>query len=104
MFSSSCGSKPNPALPNPNPKNFTVRVANQVGEYCVCLVRYPDCTTFEGDKILVYKADSTKILKRKELDPHFMEKGLSPVARFPATDEGREDAFAFVTMKSLEGD
>jgi len=88
MFSSSCGGNPNPALPNPSPRRFKIVIANQVGDYCVCRINYPDCPTYLGYKVLVYKADAEHILRRKELDPHFLEGGFSPVARFPATREG----------------
>lgn len=48
-------------LPNPDPKNC--RIVNHLGisddagveRYLVVRVEYPDCTTFEGKKILVYE-------------------------------------------------
>lgn len=99
MFSSSCGSNPNPKLPNPNPKKFNIEVANQVGDYCICIIAYPDCTTFDGKKVLVFKDSSINIMKREIIDPHFLGKQNDPIARFPATKDGISDAVSFVASK-----
>jgi len=54
-------------------------------------VRYPDCTTFEGLKAMVFKGKVAKeLLAAKEIDPHFDDKGgLSPMARFEPTEYGK---------------
>lgn len=100
MFSSSCGSKPNPTLPNPNPKRFAIKALESVGLFTVALINYPDCTTYGGDKILVYYCQPHHIERLKEIDPHFLElgKALSPIARFPAHDKGWEHAVKFAAM------
>ena len=111
-YSSSAPPPPPPAelkrpkekkLPNPDPYNFVVQDAEQVGPWLVLKVKYPDCVNFEGVKILVF-ADTTPIdlLKQgKFLDPHFFEnqsKVRSPVARFVPTQHGWEMAVRFARM------
>jgi hypothetical protein len=93
--------------PNPDPKRFrieSVSVAKRKRSIVVVEAVYPGCTTFEGRKILVYEAELKQFAPDypKELDPHFSEAGLSPIARFPATDEGLADALAFADWKSRQ--
>jgi hypothetical protein len=40
--------------PNPDPKNFKIIKTQQIGESLILMVNYPNCTNFEGDKILFY--------------------------------------------------
>lgn len=100
MFSSSCGSNPNSVLPNPNPKRFKILKVASFGVFVACRVHYPDCTTYGGEKILVYRMTDGWLFRQKELDPHFLENESSPIARFPATEEGWEDAMNFVQQKN----
>ena len=98
--SSSCYDKvvyvqtPAPSGPvegNPNPANFKVTKAEQVGKHVLMEVLYPDCKNYEGRKILVYKGTTLhKLFKQSTLDPHFSnnKKFLSPFARFEPSDEG----------------
>ncbi len=82
-------------LPNPDPENFKILRSEQIGEYLIVLLLYPDCTNFEGKKICVYKNVSiTELVKRKDIDPHFTNNKSvpAPVARFIPTDEGWEMA------------
>ncbi len=66
----------------------------------------PDCS-YEGIKILVYKNVTMKdMLKWRVIDPHFSDKqpkdhkhAPSPIARFPASDEGWEAALSFVQLQ-----
>lgn len=53
-------------------------------------------------KILVYKASIEQLWKQKSLDPHFVEKPgyFCPVARFPANNEGWNDAVEYAKRKS----
>lgn len=90
----SCNSR-NTASPNPNPSRFTIKRIDLCGLYTVCLVNYPDCTTYGGDKVMVYEEGSTKILNTKKLDPHFIEGQLSPIARFPGSATGWQHAKIF---------
>lgn len=76
--------------PNPNPSNFTILTGEGIGDFAIIKVKYAGCTTFEGTKILVYKACLNDVLKQATLDPHFSESKefLSPIARFIPTAEG----------------
>lgn len=79
--------------PNPNPENFQILKSKIIGRYILLSVNYPDCTNFEGDKILLYKdVNINTLLEQKSLDPHFSNNTLlhSPIARFKPTKEGWE--------------
>jgi hypothetical protein len=78
-----------------------------VGTVAVVLVRYLDCTNFEGKKILVFK-DANQLLKELNtglpntlrLDPHFSKSLDSPFARFKPTTEGWAFALKFAALLS----
>lgn len=85
-------------LGNPNPENFDITRIELIGDYMVVKVNYPDCTNYEGNKIMVYKDITVKELSSaKILDPHFFEgNGVkSPIARFEPTEEGWQMATFF---------
>ena len=90
-----CSSSPY-AVPNsnPNPNNFKILQESYSNGYLILWVEYPNCTNFEGKKILVYKNfDSSKTLlffNRGELDPHFSKSGGSPIARFKPCNDSLE--------------
>lgn len=75
---------------NPDPRNFVIRKVEQHGSFLIAEILYPDCTNFEGKKILVFKKISERQLRSlKVLDPHFCDGGhLSPIARFVPTTAG----------------
>lgn len=78
-------------LPNPNPLRFSIKTGLMYGNYTLVKVNYPDCTNYEGNKILLYKGVDLKTLKKqKYLDPHFSnnENFFSPIARFEPTEFG----------------
>lgn len=86
---------------NPDPKNFVIEKAERIGKYVIVLLSYPDCTNFEGKKILVYRdVTLAKVRKAKSLDPHFCssKRHISPIARFVPTDEGWELASKFCML------
>lgn len=88
--------------PNPDPKNFTIKAVNlwqHKRSICVVEVNYPGCTTFEGNKILVYEAELKVFSNPSYLDPHFTETNHL-LARFPASNEGLADALAYAERKS----
>ena len=60
---------------NPNPKNFKIEKLLEL-ENTYAEIHYPDCTTFEGLKVMVFKGKVA-------------EKGLSPMARFEPTEYGK---------------
>jgi len=93
MGFSSCSSSDTtpPKPPEPDPRRFYVEHVHDWGEYLVALVTYPGCTTYCGQKILVYRYTTIAQLERaKFLDPHFGEEPgqLYPIARFPPTTLG----------------
>lgn len=91
------------AGPNPNPLNFKILREEEVGRFLIVELRYPDCTNFEGRKILVYEGMTLELLHRcQRIDPHFQEKpnistfGCSLlIARFIPTKEGWSYAQSF---------
>lgn len=95
-----------PKLPNPDPRNYKVVKLKESENYIVVMINYPDCTNYEGNKVVVYK-DITVIdlLNQKIIDPHFAGKKevLSPIARFVPTEEGWDMAIAFVEMMNKKG-
>ena len=83
---------------NPNPSNFVVEKAESVGKFAVVKIYYPDCTNYEGRKILVYKnVGLNEIFKSTTLDPHFCndKTHISPIARFEPTVRGWRYAISF---------
>lgn len=91
---------------NPNKYRYTVIRSERVGAGVVAVVHYPDCTNFHGNKILVYEDGEAfdAIWKRADgepqgpIDPHFLEEGMSPIARFEPTTRGWEMAQRFARM------
>jgi hypothetical protein len=100
LFSSERG-EPGPrervVLGEPNPRRFTVTGATLTREHTIAFVHFPGCTTFEGRKLLVYRSDVfDRVVRAGVMDPHFLEKGDCPLARFAPTPEGFEAAAAMV--------
>jgi len=95
-----CSSSPY-AVPNsnPNPRNFKVIREQTIRGFLVVEVEYPDAKNFEGRKIMVYSGftSSKDLLDATcgELDPHFSEHGVSPVARFKPGFVGWKHAINF---------
>lgn len=88
----SCPSAVVVPAPAPNPTKWKIRKTARLPKAHVVLVEYPDCTNFEGLKILVFKGPYRK---RTEMDPHFSEKDDSPIARFRPDDVGWDHAVSF---------
>jgi len=85
-------------LPMPDPNNYHIVKSAQVGENLIIMIRYPDCTNYEGEKILVFEnCDRETLLKQKTIDPHFSENKQyhSPYARFEPTIRGWRSARMF---------
>jgi hypothetical protein len=75
--------------PMPNPKNYEILSSVTVGEFLILTVRYPECTNYEGKKVLMFCGLSREELEhRKQIDPHFSKTMYSPIARFVPTDMG----------------
>jgi len=95
-FPKSCSTFPKSSvpLPAPDPANFTIKRTEEVGDALVVMAQYPDCTNYEGKKIMVFPRMTTKeLLRLSHLDPHFqLDEG--PVARFEPTERGWDLAIA----------
>ena len=68
---------------------FRIIKSEQLGDNLLVMVQYPDCTNYEGNKILFYE-DCTieRLLSQGSIDPHFSTgcEHKSPVARFAPID------------------
>ena len=72
----------------PNPKNFKIKVMVEL-ENTYVEINYPDCSNYEGDKVMVFEGRvAERLLSSSEIDPHFSE-GFSPLARFSPTAIGK---------------
>lgn len=104
LFGNSCGRTAtavetddytNLAPTDPNPSVFEVVNLEQVGRFVIGLVRYPDATTFEGRKILVWDDTTVDEIKKLDvIDPHFMHNNKI-IARFRPTERGLQLARRF---------
>lgn len=75
-------------LGNPNPSSYEVVQSVAINGHLLVQIKYPDCTNYEGNKILLYRGLTLKqLLDQKLVDPHFSnsEKYKSPIARFEPT-------------------
>jgi hypothetical protein len=62
-------------------------------------MQYPDCTNYEGNKILVFRGVTLiDLVNQRQIDPHFFKdaKVKSPIARFEPTPQGWTMAQVFV--------
>jgi len=77
---------------NPDPSNWKIVKAKEIGNYLILKMNYPDCTNYEGNKILVFEnVTMIDLVNQKAIDPHFFPANKSvksPVARFEPTDRG----------------
>ncbi len=90
----SCGTSTTTELDvNPNPLRWSELQVYQSRNACAVMVNYPNCTNFEGNKVLVLPG--TWDDNRKELDPHFSDDNDSPLARFKPNRKGWLAAIAF---------
>ena len=72
----------------PDPKKFEIKKRKDVNGYPIFWVKYPGVTNYEGNKILMYPKNFNTDLLQERMDPHFFDKGDSPIARFEPTDLG----------------
>lgn len=76
---------------NPDPKNFTIQKFQEWKGHSIIWINYPECTNYEGNKILVFDYTLNRdIINWKLIDPHFSNstKFKSPIARFEPTQRG----------------
>lgn len=98
LFSDSCPCPTQRHPVDPDPKKFRIKEVKLLQErrkifpeqlYTYALINYPNCTTYRGDKILVYAGDARMILQNmNSIDPHFLEDHLSPLMRLAPTLQG----------------
>jgi hypothetical protein len=76
--------------PNPDPNNYKILKAEEINNFTILEILYPNCTNYEGRKILLFKAKLLDIINQKFIDPHFFEnkKLISPIARFIPNKDG----------------
>lgn len=89
-------------------KKFTIEDVEEVGSYLILTVRFPFCDNcaFDSRKLLLYRAGVTQAVLWTEIDPHFREpdkvpnlrRAPPPLARFPASAEGRKNAKLFLEV------
>ncbi len=96
--------------PTPDARNYTIEEVAQTGPNLVLRVKYPNCAkcAYEGNKVLVFLAVSTaEALRWRVIDPHFRDPKMArkpteappPDARFPANDQGWDDAIEYATRR-----
>lgn len=88
----------------PNPDYYRVTRVEKVGIYVIMGITYPNCTNYEGRKILVF-ADYPNLFRdllTHGIDPHFYNRPWSPVARFVPTEEGWDMAISFAKTSQKE--
>lgn len=86
---------------NPDPINFVIEDHRQIRGYLILMVKYPNCTNYEGRKILMYEGVTiTDIKNQGSIDPHFSDnkKYHSPIARFEPTLKGVRMAYQLATF------
>ena len=85
----------------PRADNFKITNLSEIGNFLVAVITYPNCLPYNGAKVLVYEGVTIKDITSWELiDPHFLENEnfISPIARFPASIGGIEDAVNYTRM------
>ena len=97
------GHRPDPR--NPDPSSFEVLALEQIEDFLVVRMRYPNCTNYEGEKILVYEGVKARdFLARDTVDPHFQEEAAQLlIARFFPTERGWQYARLLCFELSLKG-
>jgi len=91
-FGISTSSFDEPTKGNPNPQKFEIIWEENYYDHLILVVKYPDCTNYEGKKILLFDEGVTKkeIVRQGMIDPHFSDNPnyISPIARFVPTKKG----------------
>ena len=94
--SSCCTTKPSPV--DPIPSLFKIEVLEQYDNCVLGVVNYPNCTTFDGDKVIVWINTTVSEVEGMILiDPHFLLNNKI-IARFKPTVEGFKLARKFALI------
>ena len=91
---------------SPDNTKYEILDVESHGEYLLMEVLYPNCSkcSYEGHKLMVFRASIKDVIFWREIDPHFADPGTArakhqapaPTARFPANVTGRQHAKQFV--------
>lgn len=91
-------------------KNYEIEEIARKGPHLAMKVRYPSCEkcSYEGVKVMVFlNVSEATVLRWRRIDPHFRgpttaspTEAPSPAARFPASEEGWQDALAYLESKA----
>lgn len=95
----------------PDSEKYEIVDVVQVGSHLVVKASYPNCRkcSYEGTKVMVYLDTSPlAAMKWRKIDPHFTDaskmrpstEAPGPAARFPASEEGWEDAIDYAKAKA----
>ena len=86
-----------PEPTDPDPEVFDILDIQVGNKYVLVIVKYKNCTNFEGTKVLLIK-DTTvdEIRNMKTLDPHFLESNKI-IARFRPDEDGMKLAKMLVS-------
>jgi hypothetical protein len=57
--------------PNPNPNNYSIVRYIELLNLTLIEIKYPDCTNYEGHKILLFQCSMANLTAQKSIDPHF---------------------------------
>ena len=82
---------------NPDPHDYKVLDSTVYNDLrsdrasTIVTVRYPNCSNYNGLKLLVYDFEMDTEYVEK-LDPHFLENKNAPFARFEPTEKGYAQA------------
>ena len=74
-----------PTTLNPSAFRFKILLSEYINGNTILLVNYPDCTTFQGNKLLLLRGQYKNF---KILDPHFLDENHPVIARFLPNPEG----------------
>lgn len=83
---------------------YRIIKSKKMENFLILFINYPNCTNFEGNKILVYiNCTIDDLYAQKFIDPHFSDNKnyISPIARFIPTDFGWNMAELFVYTSNL---
>ena len=95
LFSKSTDEGYEPKAGDPVPTNFKILQLEEYASNVVAIIQYPDATSYEGVKVLVFLDTSPyKLRHYVSIDPHFSDVGgrLTPFARFEPTEKGLQAA------------
>jgi hypothetical protein len=104
LFSCSSYNKVDNKNINLDSSNYRIIKSKKIDNFLILFINYPNCTNFEGNKILVYiNCTIDNLYAQRSIDPHFSDNKnyISPIARFIPTDIGWKMAEFFCSITNL---